>query len=56
MSVGSAVSTVTVLSETVNSLNSDAEAELSPLDNGSLPRLHRLGGTDPSMDSSSLNS
>ena len=56
MSVSSAVSTVMVLPVTVNLLNPDAEAELSQLDDELLPPLHRLGGTNPSVDSSSPNS
>ena len=55
MSVSSAVSTVIVLPVTENSLNSKAEAELSQLDDELLPLLHRVGGTDPSVDSSSPN-
>ena len=56
MSVGSVVLTVIVLPVTVNLINSEVEADSSLLDEESPPRLHRLGGTDPSVDSSSTNS
>ena len=54
MSDSSTVSTIIVISETVNLLNPDAESESSSLDE-SLPLMHMLCGTDPGVDSSSVH-
>ena len=53
MSVSSVVLTVMVLPVTVNS---EAEADSSLLDEESLPRLHRRGGTNPSVVFSTTDS